>query len=943
MTWRYTNACLAPLPCPSRRAVDCELEVFGDLVNRSSQASEQRSIEVYILLTSLIRWLVDPSGLTPHGFCLLWEPGLIWTYASTDLAIGAAYFMIPVVLVVFIHRRQDVAFQPLFWLFAAFILLCGVTHWLDLLTLWVPAYGVQAVAKAATAIVSMATVVALWRLLPQALALPSSAQLQTANDALRKAEGFLARVSRVAGIGGWEHDLRSGTVYWSNEVRRLRGLPPGYEPTLQAATDFYAPEAQPVIRAAMDRAIADGEGWDLELQVIRADGHRIWIRNVGSAEFMDGQATRLIGASQDVTERVMQRAALEEATERLALATDGGGVGLWEWDVASGRLMWNPVMYRLYGMESRAEAISYQSWLGRVHPDDREIAERALQNGFDGSEPFDSQYRVSWDDGTLHYIRTRGRASRGPTPDVTRVVGASWDITASIELAAQLARQAELQVEAAEREAAELETAIFRNSPDTLFVVRVEDAADGPDFVYESLSPAYERLTGRRPEDMVGQRPAQCLPPKSADMALRRYRRCVAERTSIAYEETHILPNGTKEIEGTIAPVQHLTTGRITRIVGTVRDVTERNRIEAALRQAQKLEAIGRLSAGVAHDFNNILQSIVGGLEMILEEVSQQTPAHNFAEIALKSAMRGAYLTHHLLSYARKQLLRPSAVELAPLLAEMQVLLSRTLGPHIDLQVDADRTLSVLADPGQLQTALLNLAINASHAMPEGGTLRMDTREESGESQTWIVLTVADTGTGMDSATLAQAVEPFFSTKGLDGSGLGLSMVQGFVEQSGGSLSIMSAPGQGTTVEMRLTAAAANRSAEASATAKARQASGRILLVDDVSDVLVTTSAFLEHSGFVVTRAHNGQEALTLLAASKAFDVLVSDYAMPGLNGADLIAEARLVQPALRVLLITGYSDIAQVETLAEPVPILHKPFKRAELVAAVHDLMKQV
>jgi PAS domain S-box-containing protein len=889
------------------------------------------------MLTSLIRWLFDPSGLTPHGFCLLWEPGLIWTSALADLAVGAAYFTIPVVLVAFVRRRRDVAFQPLFWLFAAFILLCGVTHWLDLVTLWVPAYGAQAVAKAATAIVSMATVVALWRLLPRALALASSAELRTANDALRKAEGFLDRISRLAGVGGWEQDLGTGAMYWSDEVRRIRGVAPGYEPTMQSATEFFAPEARPVLRAAMDRAIAHGEAWDLELQVVRADGRRIWIRNVGSAEFVDGKAVRLIGASQDVTERVEQRAALQEAMQRVALATDGGGVGLWEWSVASGTLVWNSEMYRLYGMEPSAEAISYGSWIGRVHPDDREVADRALQDGLDGSKPFDVETRVCWDDGSLHYIRTRGRASRDPARDVPRMVGASWDITTSRELAAELARQADLQAEAAERE-----TGIFRNSPDTLFVVRVEDAAGGPDFIYETFSPAYERLTGRRPEDMAGQRPEQCLPPEEAGMALRRYRRCVAERTSIAYEEIHASPLGTKEIEGTIAPIEQLTTGRITRIVGTVRDVTDRNRIEAALRQAQKLEAIGRLSAGVAHDFNNILQSIVGGLEMILEEVGQQTPAHGLAEIALKSAMRGAYLTNHLLSYARKQLLRPRAVDLAPFLAKIQVLLGRTLGPHIDVQVDADRTLSVLADPGQLQTALLNLAINASHAMPQGGTLRMTTREESIEGRSWIVLAVVDTGTGMDPATLAQAVEPFFSTKGLDGSGLGLSMVQGFVDQSGGRFSIVSAPGQGTAVEMLLPAGAEDRSSEAPVTPTVQQAGGRILLVDDAPDVLATTSALLEDSGFVVTEAHSGDEALALLAANGAFDVLVSDYAMPGLNGTDLIAEARLVQPGLRALLITGFSDIERTETLTEPVPVLHKPFGRDQLVAAVCDLMER-
>ena len=176
------------------------------------------------MLNALLDWLLDPSGLTPHGFCLLWEPGLIWTYASADFVIGVSYFTIPFALVAFIRKRRDVAFRPLFWLFATFILLCGVTHWLDVVTLWVPAYGVEGVAKAVTAIASVATTFTLWRLLPQALTIPSPAQLREANEALLKTQNFLTRVGRVAGIGGYEADLPTGAVYWSEEIRRLYGF-----------------------------------------------------------------------------------------------------------------------------------------------------------------------------------------------------------------------------------------------------------------------------------------------------------------------------------------------------------------------------------------------------------------------------------------------------------------------------------------------------------------------------------------------------------------------------------------------------------------------------------------------------------------------------------------------------------------------------------------------
>lgn len=333
---------------------------------------------------------------------------------------------------------------------------------------------------------------------------------------------------------------------------------------------------------------------------------------------------------------------------------------------------------------------------------------------------------------------------------------------------------------------------------------------------------------------------------------------------------------------------------------------------EAQLHQAQKLEAIGRLAAGVAHDFNNILQSVTSGLELVLDDVEAGRPAHEFAEIALNSARRGSYLTHHLLSYARKQMLQPRQLDVALFLSDMQRLLSRTLGLHIMVKVRADQVLPhIHVDPGQLQTALLNLAINAAHAMPRGGTLTLEARKGSEAGQRYAVVAVTDTGVGMDEATLAQAFEPFFTTKGLDGSGLGLSMVQGFVEQSGGEVHIESAPGKGTKVELRLPAAepASNSNEQQNTLAKLR-GSGRVLLVDDVADVLVTTGAFLERAGFQVAQAGSGNQALAVLAAGGRFDALVTDYAMPGMNGVELIEQVRVVQPGLAALVITGFAEV---------------------------------
>lgn len=372
-------------------------------------------------------------------------------------------------------------------------------------------------------------------------------------------------------------------------------------------------------------------------------------------------------------------------------------------------------------------------------------------------------------------------------------------------------------------------------------------------------------------------------------------------------------------------------------------ELAARAKAEETLRHGQKMEAVGRIAAGVAHDFNNILQGVMSALELVLDEVGPGTRAHEFAHLALSSTRRGSYLTHHLLSYARKQALEPRAVDVVPFLEDMRKLLIRTLGPHIAVEVPAPakaRTPLVHVDPSQLQTALLNLAINAAHAMAEGGTLRL--QASVARDGRCVVVAVSDTGTGMDEATLARAFEPFFTTKEREGTGLGLSMVQGFAEQSGGEVRIASALGQGTTVELWLPVAASR--GERSAGAKRRkmpQARGRVLLVDDDPDVLVTTGAFLECAGLRVARTSSGVQALTILASGERFDALVTDHAMPGLNGAGLVAEGRLVQPGLPALIITGFAEIGPEKALPEGVRMLHKPFPREELIAALHQVMR--
>ncbi len=338
-----------------------------------------------------------------------------------------------------------------------------------------------------------------------------------------------------------------------------------------------------------------------------------------------------------------------------------------------------------------------------------------------------------------------------------------------------------------------------------------------------------------------------------------------------------------------------------------------------------------------------MLQGVLGCLELIIDHATPGSELAMYAEVAFKSADRGAALTQQLLSFARKQMLAPRPVAIEPFLEELRMLLDRTLGPHIVIETAVAAALpNIVIDPSHLHTALVNLALNASQAMPEGGRLRIEAFAEpaSDQAEACLVVAVCDTGCGMDAATLARATDPFFTTKGPSGTGLGLPMVQGFARQSGGDLRLASVPGHGTRAEIVLPCRTAPPPPVDAAAGPPRRSAGRILLVDDVPDVTFTASRFLEKAGMQVTTADSGDAALAVLAAGARFDVLVTDYAMPGMNGVELVTLAREVQPGLPALVMTGFAEV-DTDRVARVGGVLRKPFRQQQLVDAILDLMQ--
>lgn len=262
--------------------------------------------------------------------------------------------------------------------------------------------------------------------------------------ALKKSQEFLDRAGKLAGVGGWELDLSSNTLWWSDETCRIHGVPTGTQPQLAEAINFYAPEARPIIQALVENAIATGESWDVELPLIHANGTPIWVRAVASVDLIDGKATRLFGAFQDISSRRRKQSLLQESEQRLLLATQSGGIGIWDLSVATAEVKWDAQMYRIYGLEPFSESGTYELWKRHLHPDDVANAEQAINAALANDHPFDTEFRVIWADGSVHYVRGTGLVSRNAVGEAVHMVGTNWDVTPLRVASATLEKEHEL-------------------------------------------------------------------------------------------------------------------------------------------------------------------------------------------------------------------------------------------------------------------------------------------------------------------------------------------------------------------------------------------------------------------------------------------------------------------------------------------------------------------
>ncbi|HEX5452989.1 MAG TPA: GAF domain-containing protein [Stellaceae bacterium] len=673
----------------------------------------------------------------------------------------------------------------------------------------------------------------------------------------------------------------------------------------------------------------------------------------------------IISRHQEAEERARADAALRQSQENLSAAMAASDSGTFRWDPRTGKFLeFDDNLKRLLGFAPDESVRVIEDFTARVHPDDLPALAAAVGDCRNGAD-FSMEYRVVLPDGGIRWVYDRARMERDAEGNPVYLVGACTDITKR--------RQAEEQLRASEEH--------FRNLADTIPLLAWMAEADGsigwfnrgwydytgttpeqmvgwgwqavhdPRVLPEVLARWHASLTSGTPFEMV-------FPIRGSDGAFRPFLTRVAPMhdgagTIIRWFGTSTDISGQREIQDTLARLtETLERELASRTRALEAEMAERQKVEAALQQAQRLEAIGQLTGGVAHDFNNLLTVVLGQTEAIALAADGNDRIRSMATAAQRAAERGAQLTNQLLSFSGRQQLRPVTVAIDGLIRGIGDLVRRTIGETITVNLAIPPGLwASRLDPAQFESAILNLAINARDAMPDGGDLRIDARNAviaGGEARRldlqpgeYVLVRVIDTGTGMTPEVARRAFEPFYTTKDVGrGTGLGLSQIYGFARQSRGTAVLDSAAGTGTTVSLYLPRAeAADIAADAAADAVPRAAGGTtVLLVEDQVDVREVTEMLLEELGYRVLTAPDGVAARRVLASDERIDLLLTDVVMPnGVSGIDLAKEARRLRQDLRIVIVSGYLRDGNPNAAMSPGMIfLEKPFRQSELADTI-------
>jgi two-component system, cell cycle sensor histidine kinase and response regulator CckA len=643
-----------------------------------------------------------------------------------------------------------------------------------------------------------------------------------------------------------------------------------------------------------------------------------------------------------VARRYEIEATLRSSESRLAEAQHVAHIGSWEWDVRHNNVWWSEETYRVVGVEAGDFLPSYDAFMERVHPEDRTRLNEVKRRCFETRQPFEIEHRIIRSDGEIRTILSKARVVLGKTGEIERLLGILQDITD--------AKAAEEIVARSERR---LKT-IIDAQPACVKLV-------APDGRLLEMNSAGLRMLGVSDISQIRDRPvADVVHPEDRDKYLAAHR--AASAGSAGRLEFRIFNLDGKEywVDSHMVPFDAFVAGDEPGwpVLSVTSDITDRKQLEEQLRQAQKMEAIGRLAGGIAHDFNNLLTVISGFTETAIREIGDDTVAAGDLRQVHKAAEAAATLTRQMLLFSRKQTGGSTAVNLNTVISQVEQLLRRTLGEHI--QIDLRLALDVAAvrgDASQLQQVIMNLAVNARDAMPTGGLLIIETSNIHVEGRLalnaglapgeYVQLTVADSGHGMTREVKARIFEPFFTTKPVGrGTGLGLSTVYGIVQSVGGTIAVTSDVGRGTSFKLYFPTAPVR--AERTDMLISRRpdlptGDETIVLVEDDSSVRAFAGRVLRMAGYNVLEADSPARGLELIEDDETrVDAMLTDIIMPGMNGCELAKRVWTKRPHLPVLYMSGYTDqvLREQDMSLDECSLLEKPFTASQLLGKIREVL---
>ena len=669
-----------------------------------------------------------------------------------------------------------------------------------------------------------------------------------------------------------------------------------------------------------------------------------------SSATASGKAIRLVGAHADVTEQVVAEQALRQSEVEFRTLAEAVPHHVWT-ARPDGLLNWfNPRVYEYAGY-SLGE-LDGDQWSKIVHPDDLASAVAVWMQAIGSGNAYEVEFRLRRADGAFRWFLARAVPARGEKGEIIRWIGTNTDVHDHKLIAGELAELNATLAQRVEEKTRERDR-IWNVSQDLLVV------ADR-DGIWRTVNPAWTKTLGWSEAELLNRNSEWLQHPDDDGVTRAAGQQARRGRGTVRFE------NRFRHKDGSYRWLSWTGVSDRDHIYAVARDITadkaaaERLKAtEEALLQFQKMEAVGQLTGGIAHDFNNLLTGIVGSLDLLQVRLNQGRTDNvaRYIDAAMTSANRAAALTHRLLAFARRQPLVPKIVDADQLVGSLEDLLRRTIGETIDLAIVASNDLwCTLCDPNQLESALLNLAINARDAMPDGGKLTIATTNARLDDMyadipaltpgDYVCIDVTDTGTGMSAEVAARAFDPFFTTKPIgQGTGLGLSMIYGFARQSNGHVTIDSKLEQGTSVRLYLPrhrGEIATQHEQALKAAEHATTGETVLVVEDEPVVRGVILEMLAEQGYRTHEAVDGPSGLRILRTQERIDLLVTDVGLPGMNGRQLADLARESRPGLKILFITGYSEsVAMADGFLQPgMEMITKPFDLGNLSRCVRAMV---